>query len=186
MAYRRSLVRKYNMVPMHYMLRVAVVLLLAAGIQGTSPAQPDELARAEQLLKQGRPDAALARVESYLAGHPGDARGRFLKGVILAEQKKSEEAIRVFTDLTYDFPELPEPYNNLAVLHAARGEYEKARMALETAIRADPKYAVAHENLGDIYAKMAAQSYERAAQLDRRNRRAATKLKLITELFSTP
>lgn len=177
---------KYNIAALRPVLRIAAALLLAASVEGVSAAQPEPLVQAERLFKEGRSDAALSRVENYLAGRPGDARGRFLKGVILTAQNKTDEAIRVFTDLTHDFPELPEPYNNLAVLHAARGEYERARMALETALRVSPKYSVAHENLGDIYAKMAAQSYERAAELDPRNRRAAVKLKLVTELLATP
>jgi ketosteroid isomerase-like protein len=123
------------------------------------------------------------RVNAYLAKSPKDARGRFLKGIILTEQGKSGEAIKVFTDLTQDFPELPEPYNNLAVLYASQGQYDKARTALEMAIRTHPSYATAHENLGDIYAKMASQAYDKALQLDKSNTTAQTKLNLIKELF---
>ncbi len=52
---------------------------------------------------------------------PRDAQMRFLKGVILTEQKKPAEAIRLFTALTEDFPDLLAPYNKLAVLYAAGG-----------------------------------------------------------------
>ena len=65
--------------------------------------------------------------------------------------------------LTRDYPELAEPYNNLAVLHAASGHLEKAREALETALRLDPGYATARENLGDVYLRLAASAYEQAA-----------------------
>lgn len=147
-------------------------------------AQSDELANANELVKLKEYDRALAKVEAYLKEHPKDARGRFLKGLILAEQKKTDDAITVFTDLTRDFPELPEPYNNLAVLYANQGQYDKARSALEMAIRTHPSYATAHENLGDVYAKMASQAYGKALQLDRDNRTAQTKLNLIRELFS--
>ena len=123
-------------------------------------------------------------MDAYLKDRPKDARGRFLKGLILAEQKKSDEAIAVFSGLTQDYPELPEPYNNLAVLYANQGQYEKARSALEMAIRTHPSYATAHENLGDVYAKMASQAYDKALQFDRGNRTAQTKLNLIRELFS--
>src|SRR5690606_20562402 len=115
---------------------------------------------------------------------PKDARGRFLRGLILAEQSRYDEAIRAFSDLTRDYPELPEPYNNLAVLYASRGRYDEARQALEMAIRTHPSYATAHENLGDIYAKMASQAYDKALALDRRNTTAQTKLNLIRDLFS--
>jgi tetratricopeptide (TPR) repeat protein len=147
-------------------------------------AQVDELQEAQQLLKQGQVDRALERVDQYLKTKPKDARGRFLRGILLTEQNKPNDAIRVFTELTQDFPELPEPYNNLAVLYASQGQYDKARAALEMAIRTHPSYATAHENLGDIYAKMASQAYDKALQLDKGNQGAQTKLNLIKDLFS--
>jgi tetratricopeptide (TPR) repeat protein len=112
-----------------------------------------------------------------------DANRLFKQGLTLTEQGKTAEAIKVFTSLTEDYPELPEPYNNLAVLYAGQGQYEKAKVALEMAIRTHPSYATAHENLGDIYAKMASQAYDRALQLDKSNTSTATKLEMIKELF---
>ncbi len=147
-------------------------------------AQGDPLQDANQLFRQGQFDRAMDRVNGYLAQRPKDARGRFLKGLILTEQNKPGEAIKVFTDLSQDFPELPEPYNNLAVLYASQGAYDKARNSLEMAIRTHPSYATAHENLGDIYAKMASQAYDKALALDRSNQAAAGKLNLIKDLFS--
>jgi tetratricopeptide (TPR) repeat protein len=156
------------------------ILLLAAA---PAAAQGNELQEANQLFKQGQFDRALDRVNAFLASRPKDARGRFLRGLILTEQKKPDEAIKAFTELTQDYPQLPEPYNNLAVLYASQGQYDKARSALEMAIRIHPGYATAHENLGDIYAKLASQAYEKALQIDRSNSTAETKLNLIKELF---
>ena len=113
-----------------------------------------------------------------------EANRLFKQGLALTEQGKTAEAIKVFTSLTEDYPQLPEPYNNLAVLYAGQGQYEKAKVALEMAIRTHPSYATAHENLGDIYAKMASQAYDRALQLDKSNTSSATKLEMIKELFS--
>ena len=161
----------------------ALLLLLALAIFGLWAAA-DELQDANALFKQGNNTQALDKVNSYLANHPKDAKARFLLGLILTEQNKSAEAIKVFTSLTEDYPELPEPYNNLAVLYAAQGQYDKARTALETAIRTHSSYAIAHENLGDIYAKLATQAYDKALQLDKTNTTAQTKLELIKELFS--
>lgn len=150
----------------------------------TLSAHADVIQDANQLFKQKQYDQALKKVDGFLATKPKDAKARFLKGLILTEQDKTGEAIKVFSALTRDYPELPEPYNNLAVLYAGQGEYDKARVALETAIRTHPSYATAHENLGDIYAKMASQAYDRALQLDRSNTGTKTKLALIKELFS--
>lgn len=164
--------------------RLAGALLIVALSSVAPGAQTDELQDANQLFKQGQLDRALDRVDAYLKSRPKDARGRFLKGIILAEQNKPNDAIAVFTSLTQDFPELPEPYNNLAVLYASQGQYDKARSALEMAIRTHPSYATAHENLGDIYAKMASQAYDKALQLDKGNTAAQIKLNLIKDLFS--
>lgn len=97
--------------------------------------------------------------------HATDAQTRFKKGVLLAEQNKPDEAITVFTRLTEDYKDLPEPYNNLAVLYAAQGQYDKARVVLEKALRTNPSYHTAYENLGDIYGKLASQAYDKALAL---------------------
>jgi tetratricopeptide (TPR) repeat protein len=162
-----------------------IALLFSLFIAAAAIAQSDELQDASQLLKQGQLDRAMERVDGYLKTRPKDARGRFLKGLIFAEQNKPNDAIRIFTELTQEFPELPEPYNNLAVLYASQGQYDKARSALEMAIRTHPSYATAHENLGDIYAKMASQAYDKALTLDKGNAPLQTKLNLIRDLFSS-
>ncbi len=158
----------------------ALGLLLAIA----APAQADDIQDANKLFKQGQHAQAMEKVNAILATKPKDAQARFLKGLVFAEQSNIPDAITTFTGLTEDYPELPEPYNNLAVLYAGQGNYEKAKSSLEMAIRTHPSYATAHENLGDIYAKMASQAYDRALQLDKSNTNTQTKLALIRELFS--
>jgi len=158
--------------------------LLALALQ-CAPAAADNYDDASRLFKQGNHAAALEKIEAAITANPRDARARFLKGVILTEQNKPSDAIKVFTALTDDYPELPEPYNNLAVLYASQGQYDKARKSLEMAIRTHPSYAIAHENLGDVYAKMASEAYDKALQLDRGNAAAQTKLAMIKDLFSS-
>ena len=147
------------------------------------PALADDYDDAAMLLKQGKTAAALAKVNTAITANKNDARARFLKGLILTEQGDTKEAIDVFKSLTHDFPELPEPYNNLAVLYAGQGKYDKAKSALQMAIRTHPGYATAHENLGDIYTKMASLEYQRAQELDPNNTNLQTKLTLIKQLL---
>lgn len=135
----------------------------------STPAWADEVREINQQFRKGDLAGALDRAERYLAKNPKDAQARFLKGLILADQGRRDEAIDVFTRLTEDYPELPEPYNNLAVLYAEQNKYDAAKIALETAIRAHPNYATAHENLGDLYAKMASLAYDKALALDSKN-----------------
>jgi len=144
----------------------------------------DDLEDADKLYRQGLQEQALSKADAYLINRPKNAQARFLKGLILTEQHKVADAISIFTALTEDYPELPEPYNNLAVLYASEGQYDKAKFSLEMAIRTHPSYSTAHENLGDIYAKMASQAYDRALQLDRGNAGTKTKLSMIQELFA--
>ena len=150
----------------------------------TSAVHADDYSEVNRLLKAGQPAEALSKADQYLNSKPRDPQMRFLKGVILAETGKTSEAIQTFVKLTEDYPELPEPYNNLAVLYASQSQFEKARVALEMAIRTNPSYATAHENLGDVYAKLASQSYSKALQLDGSNTGVPTKLALIRNLFA--
>lgn len=145
-------------------------------------AYADEAADVSKLLRGGQLNEAMSKADGYLAQHPRDAQMRFLKGVILTEQNRQADAIAVFTKLTEDYPDLPEPYNNLAVLYAGSGQYDKARAALENAIRTNPSYATAYENLGDIHARLASQAYDKALQLDSANNGAKSKLTLLRSL----
>jgi tetratricopeptide (TPR) repeat protein len=149
----------------------------------SNPSYADDASDASKLYKAGQLNEALKKIDTVLAQKPKDAQMRFLKGIILAEQNKSTEAITVFSKLTDDYPELPEPYNNLAVLYASSGQFNKASAALEMAIRTNPTYATAHENLGDVYAKLASQSYDKALQLDANNSTAKLKLNLVKNLI---
>ena len=156
----------------------AACIMLAA-----PPVLADEVQEINQQYRSGNLTGALTRANAYLAKNPKDAQTRFLKGLILADQGKTNDAIAVFTSLTEDYPELPEPYNNLAVLYASQNKYAEAKNALEMAIRTHPSYATAHENLGDVYAKMASIAYDKALALDNKNTAAQTKLALIQDLI---
>ena len=149
----------------NFVARFLRLMTLAAALCSGGAALADDYADVNQLLRNGQHADALARADQYLAAKPRDPQMRFIKGVVLTEAGRTAEAIATFTRLTEDYPELPEPYNNLAVLHASQNQYDKARAALEMAVRTNPGYATAHENLGDVYARLAAQSYARAAQL---------------------
>jgi tetratricopeptide (TPR) repeat protein len=163
----------------------ALFIVLGAALIAPGTVRADDLSDAAQLLRQKQHAQALEKVNQFLAAKPRDAQGRFLRGLILADQNKTAEAIDVFTKLTQDYPELPEPYNNLAVLYATQGQYEKARQSLEMSIRTHPSYATAYENLGDVYAKLASQAYDKALQLDSSNAAAKSKLSMVREMISS-
>lgn len=175
----------------------AAALLLATGgqAQQSSPVQSvpapanervelTELQQVQRLMAAGQMKQALARADAHLGKNPRDAQMRFVRGVILSELKETANAREVFERLTEDFPELPEPYNNLAVIYAGQGQLDRARTLLETALSVRPDYATALENLGDIYLQMGVDAYQRAAKLQPSNRSLTTKLALSRELLA--
>ena len=139
-----------------------------------------------RLIQQGTFEEALVMVEQRLSKNPSEIQVLFLKGITLARMDRLKEAELVFIDLTENYPELPEPFNNLAVIYASSGEYDKATEALLKAIKTHSSYAIAHENLGDVYAKMASQAYNQALNLDSDNKVTGKKLAMINDLILAP
>lgn len=162
-------------------------LLLAALLWSLAAlAAADEVAEVKLLLKAGQTSEALVKLDQFLALKPKDPQLRFLKGIVLSDAKRTAEAIAVFTLLNEDYPELPEPYNNLAVLYAGQGQYDKARAALEAAVRGNPSYGTAYENLGDVYTRLAAQAYGRALVLEPTNAALPPKIALLRAQPAAP
>ena len=180
-----------------FLAAVCAVLVLSQLVGGPARAQaPRQSAlpatqtrpqdSAQAALKAGNPQRALEIADTALKTLPNDAQLRFVRAVSLSLLYRLPEAEAAFADLTREFPELPEPYNNLAVVRAAQGKLDQARNALEDAIRAVPDYAVAYENLGDIHAQLAARSYRNAQKLDPANKTIAPKLKLVSDIAGQP
>lgn len=163
-------------------LLLALPLAAALAQTATVPRPPTAVEAVEQQLRAGDLASALARAEEALAREPRNLTLRFLRALILSDQGKAAEAIAAFEALTQEFPELPEPYNNLAVLHAAQGRLEQARVLLVQALQAQPNYLTAQENLGDLYVALAADAYQRVLQLDPTNQNVQKKLALAREL----
>lgn len=147
--------------------RVARPFVLTLGLAGLSftaayAAPLDDVRASLRLEQRGQ---ALNQLQAYLVGQPEDPEALFLKGRVLAEMGRTVEAQDVFLNLTQKFPQLPEPYNNLAALYARDRQLEKARDALQSAIRVRPDYPLSYQNLGDIYAAMARDAYSQARRL---------------------
>lgn len=165
--------------PTRRLRRLLLPLLIAA--LGSAFARADDAADIARLAQSGKGEEALKRIDAVLGRQPADIQMRFMKGVMLSETRPAE-AIAIFTRLTQDYPKLPEPYNNLAVLYAAAGQYEKARAALDKAMRTSPAYATAFDNLGDVHARLASQAYDKALQIDSGAAGPTTRLALVRSL----
>ena len=162
-------------------------LLFMAACLAAPALRADDLQDIEKLRRAGDVQQALGKADEIIAAQPRAAQIRFLKGVMLTDLKRNAEAIAVFTALTEDYPELPDPYNNLAVLYAAEGQLDNALLALQAALRNDPKHRAARENLGDVYVALAVQAWTAAqAQSKGDDARLRRKLKLAHEIQAPP
>jgi len=151
-------------------------------------AQAIEIATVRKLQAARKPEEALRAARRAIKKYPTNTQLRFLLGVTLGDANKPAEAISVFEALSRDHPELAEPYNNLAVLHAANGDLDAARDALVAAIRVVPDYSLALQNLGDVYLRMAARSYETASEVAEPSRilkRKLTRARAVVESLTT-
>lgn len=158
-------------------------LLALSGLLLTGAAHADVYGDVSSLAKSGKTAEAIAKADQYLGSNPRDPQMRFLKGVAQSQAGDLTAATATFEALIEEYPELPEPYNNLAVIYASQNQLDKARSALEMAVRNNPNYAVAHENLGDIYARLAHDAYQRSLQLHGNNRALQLKLSTLTEML---
>jgi tetratricopeptide (TPR) repeat protein len=149
------------------------LLLLASlvcGAQAAWAASSAEVLAVQDLLARGQAQAALQRMEARPASNPAastnpgseDAELRFLRGVALMDLQRNDDALQWFERMTQDHPELPDPFNNIALLHVRAGRLEPARQALEAALRNDPSFRVARANLGLVHLMLAVQAWEQA------------------------
>ncbi|MFN0185502.1 MAG: tetratricopeptide repeat protein [Aquabacterium sp.] len=140
----------------------------------------------ERQYRSGDRAAALTRLELAVLATPSSSALRFQLGVLSSESGRSRQATDIFEALVQDHPELPEPYNNLAVLRAADGQLDQARALLEAALRADPAYATAHLNLGDVLVRLALRAYQSAARPLSQDAALNRRLQLAAELVALP
>ena len=139
------------------------MFLLLAVLTLAPLAHADEFGALRALLARGDAAAALPRLEKANTADPRDVQMRFLLGVALMDLQRDDDALAHFGRMAQDYPELPDPQNNIALLHARAGRLEQARQALETALRNDPTHRAARTNLGQVHLLLAVQAWEMAA-----------------------
>jgi len=137
-----------------------------------------------KLLRQAKYSQALLLVNKGLANNPRDPQMRFWQGFIFEQLGQPDMAKQVYLDLTREYPELAEPFNNLGVIYAAKGDYPNAKAALDGALRANPNYAAAHENMGDLLVNMARQAYERSLAIEPKQRDPIQKIERLKPVLA--
>lgn len=118
----------------------------------------------EKLVKAKKYPEAIEGIDKQLKKTPGNVQLRYVKARMQIEMRQWEAAKKTLIEITQQFPELPEPYNNLAALAANQGNWIESRDYLELALKLRPSYTVASANLGEVYIRLAVQAYENAAK----------------------
>ena len=175
---------------MRRLITAALLALALGSVQAASQMEelaqqmhPSEFpAKIEKLLKDGNPAQALELADLGIRKSSRNPQLRFMKAVALENLSRTEEAVHELQALVRDYPEIPEPYNNLAVIEAGTGNLEQALEHLNQALRINPDFALARKNLGDVYLALARESYEMAAAKLKNNRVLARRLQTITNL----
>jgi tetratricopeptide (TPR) repeat protein len=141
----------------------------------------------EKLVKARQFQDAVNLINQQLKANPRNVQIRFVKARLQIEMRKFDDAKKTLIEITQQFPELPEPYNNLAAIAANQGNWIEARDYLELALKLRPSYAIAAANLGEIYIRLGAQAYENAAKGAQTNQRQYTlRAKALLDVLKPP
>ena len=141
----------------------------------------------EKLVKAKKYPEAIDSINKQLKKTPTNVQLRYVKARMQIEMRQWVEAKKTLVEITQQFPELPEPYNNLAALAANQGNWIEARDYLELALKLRPSYTVASANLGEVYIRLAAQAYDNAAKDAALNQRQYTnRAKALMEILKPP
>ena len=141
--------------------------------------QSDPHDQVKKLLRQEKFERAEILVDKFMAVNPRDPQMRFWKAWITDRTGDKQVALDMYLSLTQDYPEIAEPFNNLAVLYAAKGQFSVAKEALDAALRANPNYADAHENMGDVLIQLANYSFKRSLQINPAQRGVSRKINIL-------
>jgi len=150
----------------------------------TKNAVPSDI---EKLVKARQFPEAIKLIDTRLKSSPKNVQLRFLKARLQIEMRDLEQAKKTLIQITQQFPELPEPYNNLAAIAASQDKWIEARDYLELALKLRPSYAIASANLGELYVRLGAQAYEDAALSAQLNQRQySNRAKALMNIIKQP
>ncbi|MDO8298165.1 tetratricopeptide repeat protein [Lacisediminimonas sp.] len=165
------------------MKRLIAAFVVVGVLAGASAEEPNQSANAAS-KREGILDNAAIHIRARSAFEDGagtapHALTLFSTARALAAQNKINDAIEIYRSLNQTYPGLPEPYNNLGLLHLLLEQYENAELAFLAALRIDPGYSIAQENLGDVHARMALRAYDAAARLEPDGSAAREKIRYL-------
>jgi tetratricopeptide (TPR) repeat protein len=166
---------------MHRFLYIAIFILSTGPLLAATGVQDIQLLLDKKLYVQ-----AARSGEQLLQKHSGDPDIEFLTAYAYQMSQQSGKAARYYQELIREYPELPEPRNNLAMIYLSDGDYDRASELLVNAINTHRSYATAYENLSNIYTGIASEAYRRAVSESKESDTYANNIELtaLTRLSS--
>lgn len=143
--------------------------LLTPSVDTRLPESASQAAtRISGLITAGRADKALAEIAKLNSDEHAslgtNVQLMFLEARAYTSKGDISKALEIYRRMTYRYPELAEPWNNMAVLQAQLGSLDEALSSLQMALSIRPDYAIANRNIGHIYNLLAQRSLQKGGQ----------------------
>ena len=153
------------------MLGAAALPAMAAYEYDEPRNETERVALIDRLIVEKEYRDALKQIDLALKANSRNVQLQFKRAVIYSRMGNNRRAKEAFNDLISRYPEIVEPYNNLAAIYASEGNLSKARDLLNKATTVNPNFAMSYENLADLELQspdpdlnMALQNYEKAME----------------------
>ena len=142
----------------------------------------DFSSQVERLVRNQRSAQALELADIGLKRNPKNVQLMFMRANLLQQLGRGEEARSALQRMIRDYPEIPEPYNNLAVIEAGLGNLETAESLLTKALVINADFGLARKNLADVYLSLALENYRRAEKALPGNKAVARRIETLERL----
>jgi tetratricopeptide (TPR) repeat protein len=142
------------------MYRLIALLFCSLCVKPVFSATPIE--EIQRLIDQNSFSLAATTGDQILIEQPTNAKIQFLTAYAYQMDQQMNRAKELYEHLIQEYPELPEPRNNLAMIYLDKGNSDKASQLLIDALNTHSSYSMAYNNLGRIYRSIASATYRQA------------------------
>lgn len=130
-----------------------------------------------ELSQQKFSSAAITGL-ALLKKQPDNDQILFLTALAFQQNQQPKQALRYYQQLSQHNPDLPEPLNNMALIHLQQGNHDQAVDALIASLKTHPAYATAWQNLSNLYQGLASEAYRKALSEENKTSQVLDKIQL--------
>ncbi len=138
----------------------------------------------DKLIGRADYQKALNLIAEGLKANPHSAQLRFQRCVVYERMGDRQKAKDGFERMIRTYPEIPEPYNNLAGIYSREGNLTRAEELLVKALALRPNFALAHMNLGNLYLAKAKNAYNSAIKTGGNKEKLNANIRAIDKLLA--